>query len=190
VACIFARGVDWFNSVGTSASSGHKLFSVSGDCEKPGVYEFPFGLTVNELLEAVGGGDAKAVQVGGASGKCVARNEFERRLAFEDVPTGGSVIVIGPGRDMGAVAENLLEFFVEESCGQCTPCRLGNGKLLEGLKSLREGTVGEEYLKDLRALAGTMQVAAKCGLGQTSPSAFVSIMDNFEDEVLGRKAVS
>ena len=101
VACIFARGVEWFNSVGTAASSGHKLFSISGDCEKPGVYEFPFGLTIGELLEVVGGSDAKAVQVGGASGRCVPRGEFERRLAFEDVPTGGSVIVLGPGRDMG-----------------------------------------------------------------------------------------
>ena len=190
VACIFARGVEWFNSVGTQASSGHKLFSISGDCEKPGVYEFPFGLTIGELLEAVGGTDAKAVQVGGASGRCVPRSEFERRLAFEDVPTGGSVIVIGPGRDMGEIAENLLEFFVDESCGQCTPCRLGNGKLLEGLRMLREESAPEGYLKDLKALAGTMQVAAKCGLGQTSPSAFVSIMDNFEDEVLGRKPVS
>jgi [NiFe] hydrogenase diaphorase moiety large subunit len=74
VACIFARGVEWFNSVGTQASSGHKLFSISGDCEKPGVYEFPFGLTIGELLEAVGGTDAKAVQVGGASGRCVPRS--------------------------------------------------------------------------------------------------------------------
>ncbi len=190
VACIFARGVEWFNTVGTAASSGHKLFSISGDCEKPGVYEFPFGLTIAELLEAVGGSNAKAVQAGGASGRCVARGDFERRLAFEDVPTGGSVIVIGPGRDMGEVAENLLDFFVDESCGQCTPCRLGNGKLLEGLKMLRQGADDDEYLKDLKALAGTMQVAAKCGLGQTSPSAFLTILENFEDEILGRKPVS
>ena len=190
VACIFAWGVDWFSSVGTEGSSGHKLFSVSGDCEKPGVYEFPFGTTIAELMEAVGGTDAKAVQVGGASGKCVAREDFERRLAFEDVPTGGSIIVIGPGRDMGEVAENLLDFFVDESCGQCTPCRLGNGKLLEGLKMLRAGAGDEEYVADLKALAGTMQVAAKCGLGQTSPSAFLTIMENFEDEILGKKPVS
>ena len=100
VPCILAKGVDWFKSIGTSNSTGHKLFSVSGDCEKPGVYEFPFGITVAELLAEVGGGDAKAVQIGGASGRCVPKKDFERRLAFEDIPTGGSVIVIGPGRDM------------------------------------------------------------------------------------------
>jgi len=190
VACIFARGVEWFNSVGTEASTGHKLFSISGDCERPGVYEFPFGITLAELLDAVGGSDAKAVQVGGASGKCVPRAEFARRLAFEDIPTGGSVIVLGPDRDMGAVAENLLEFFVDESCGQCTPCRLGNGKLLEGLRMMRAGTCPPKYIQDLKTLAETMQAAAKCGLGQTSPSAFVSILEHFEDEILGKEGCS
>ena len=190
VACIFARGVDWFKNVGTEASTGHKLFSVSGDCEKPGVYEFPFGISLSELLEAVGGSDAKAVQVGGASGKCVPRAEFARRLSFEDMPTGGAIIVVGPDRDMGAVAENLLEFFVDESCGQCTPCRLGNGKLLEGLRMLRAGTCPPGYLKDLTMLAETMQVAAKCGLGQTSPSAFVSILEHFQDEIIGKEGRS
>ena len=89
----------------------------------------------------VGGGDAKAVQIGGASGVCVPASDFARRLAFEDIPTGGSVMVIGPQRDILDVAENFLEFFVEESCGQCTPCRLGNAKLLEGVEAAQEGRV-------------------------------------------------
>jgi [NiFe] hydrogenase diaphorase moiety large subunit len=185
VACIFAKGVDWFKSSGTATSTGRKLFSVSGDCAKPGVYEFPFGLTIAELLEEVGGENAKAVQVGGASGRCVPRSAFTRRIAFEDVPTGGSIIVIGPGRDMLEVAHNLLEFFVDESCGQCTPCRLGNSKLLEGVEMLMEGTCSAEYLSDLRALCNTMQVASKCGLGQTSSVAFCSIVDDFGGEIMG-----
>ena len=185
VACIFAKGVDWFRSSGTATSTGRKLFSVSGDCARPGVYEFPFGITVAELLEEVGGEDAKAVQVGGASGRCVPRSAFSRRIAFEDVPTGGSIIVIGPGRDMLEVAHNLLEFFVDESCGQCTPCRLGNGKLLEGVDMLMEGTCTTDYLHDLRALCNTMQVASKCGLGQTSSVAFTSIIESFGDEIMG-----
>jgi [NiFe] hydrogenase diaphorase moiety large subunit len=185
VACIFAKGVDWFKSSGTATSTGRKLFSVSGDCARPGVYEFPFGITVAELLEEVGGEDAKAVQVGGASGRCVPRSAFSRRIAFEDVPTGGSIIVIGPGRDMLEVAHNLLEFFVDESCGQCTPCRLGNGKLLEGVDMLMEGTCTSEYLHDLRALCNTMQVASKCGLGQSSSVAFCSIIESFGDEIMG-----
>jgi [NiFe] hydrogenase diaphorase moiety large subunit len=185
VACIFAKGVEWFKSSGTATSTGRKLFSVSGDCARPGVYEFPFGISIAELLEEVGGENAKAVQVGGASGRCVPRSAFTRRIAFEDIPTGGSVMVIGPGRDMLEVAHNLLEFFVDESCGQCTPCRLGNSKLLEGVGMLMEGTCTTDYLHDLRGLCNTMQVASKCGLGQTSSVAFCSIVDDFGDEIMG-----
>jgi [NiFe] hydrogenase diaphorase moiety large subunit len=186
VACIFANGVDWFKTAGTEGSVGHKLFSISGDCERPGVYQFPFGVTIEELLAAVGGEDAKAVQVGGASGRCLPLAQFGRTIAFEDVPTGGSIIVIGPDRDMLAVAHNLLDFFVDESCGQCTPCRLGNRKLLEGVEMLLAGTCTIEYLNDLKALGNTMQVASKCGLGQTSSVAMLSILENFGDEILGR----
>jgi [NiFe] hydrogenase diaphorase moiety large subunit len=185
-ACILAEGVEWFTSIGTDKSTGQKLFSISGDCARPGVYEFPWGISVAQLLAEVGGDDAKAVQIGGASGRCVPRSEFQRQLAFEDIPTGGSVIVIGPQRDMLAVAHNFLDFFVEESCGQCTPCRMGNPKLLEAVELLREGTCGTEYLDELKSLCSTMQVASKCGLGQTSSVAFLSILEHFSDEVLGR----
>ncbi len=186
VACIFARGTDWFKGFGTDKSTGYKLFSISGDCDKPGVYEFPWGITVADLLKEVGGTGAKAVQIGGASGVCVAAKDFERRLAFEDIPTGGSVMVIGQQRDMLDVAENFLEFFVEESCGQCTPCRLGNPQLLEGVGLLKQGACSAEHLADLKALGATMQAAAKCGLGQTSPSAFLSIVGAFADDVTTR----
>jgi [NiFe] hydrogenase diaphorase moiety large subunit len=186
VPCIMSKGVDWFKSIGTENSTGHKLFSVSGDCERPGVYEFPFGITVGELLRQVGGEDAKAVQIGGASGRTVPKKDFERRLAFEDIPTGGSIIVIGPDRDMLELAENLLDFFVDESCGQCTPCRLGNAKLLEGVVMMKAGTCTPEYEQELKSLANTMQVASKCGLGQTSSVAFMSILEHFGDERNGR----
>jgi [NiFe] hydrogenase diaphorase moiety large subunit len=185
VPCIMVNGVDWFKSIGTSNSTGHKLFSVSGDCEKPGVYEFPFGITIAELLKEVGGADAKAVQIGGASGRCVPKKDFERRLAFEDIPTGGSVIVIGPGRDMLDLAHNILDFFVDESCGQCTPCRVGNAKLLEGVEMLKEGSCSDEYLDELKGLANTMQVASKCGLGQSSSVALLSILEHFGGEIHG-----
>ena len=186
VACIFAKGTDWFKGFGTDKSTGYKLFSVSGDCDKPGVYEFPWGITVADLLKEVGGAGAKAVQIGGASGVCVPARDFERRLAFEDIPTGGSVMVIGEQRDLLDVAENFLEFFVEESCGQCTPCRLGNAQLLEGVELLKQGECSAAHLADLKALGATMQVAAKCGLGQTSPSAFLSIVGAFADDVTTR----
>lgn len=186
VPCILAKGVDWFKSVGTDASAGHKLFSVSGDCEHPGVYEFPFGITVAELLRQVGGQEAKAVQIGGASGRCVPRKDFERRLAFEDIPTGGSIIVIGPERDILALAHNIMDFFVDESCGNCAPCRLGNKKLLEAVEVLRKGKHTKEYLDELREVSETMQATAKCGLGQASSVAFMSIIEHFGDEFPAR----
>ena len=188
-ACILAKGAAWFKKIGTPKSPGLKLFSVSGDCAAPGVYEFPLGVTVRELLEAVGGTDAKAVQVGGASGRCVPAKEFDRKIAFEDVSTGGSIIVFGPGRDMLDVAANFLEFFVDESCGQCTPCRDGNVKLLEGVEMLKQGRCSTRYLKELCSLGQTMQLAGKCGLGQSSANAFLSIVEHFSDEIMGRPAV-
>ena len=188
VSAILAKGAGWFKAIGTERSAGFKLFSVSGDCSAPGVYEFPLGVTVAELLEKVGGAGAKAVQIGGASGTCVPAAEFGRRIAFEDVATGGSIIVFGQGRDMLHVAKNFMEFFVDESCGQCTPCRAGNAKLLEGIEMLERGACSTAYLQELLALSETMQLASKCGLGQSSPNAFVSIVKHFQDELLGRVA--
>jgi len=124
-AAILGKGAAWFSAIGTEKSSGPKLFSVSGDCDRPGVYEFPLGVTIEQLLDVVGGNNAKAVQVGGASGQCIPAGQFDRAICFEDVSTGGSVIVFGPQRDMLHIAKNFMEFFVEESCGQCTPCREG-----------------------------------------------------------------
>ena len=183
VACIMARGVDWFTSVGTEVSTGHKLFSVSGDCERPGVYEFGWGITVEQLLAEVGGANAKAVQIGGASGRCVPARDFGRQLAFEDIPTGGSVIVIGPHRNLLDVAHNFAEFFVDESCGQCTPCRLGNAAILRCIERLRAGTCDEKQLAEVVSLAETMTVASKCGLGQTSSQGFLTILQGFGDEI-------
>ncbi len=186
VSVLLEKGVEWFKKFGTEGSTGTKLFSVSGDVEKPGVYEFPMGITISELLREVGKEDAKAVQVGGASGRCVPREEFSSTLAYEDIPTGGSIIVFGADRDMLSVAENFLEFFCEESCGQCVPCRLGNVKLLEGVRLLKEGKCSIAYLEELIELGRTMQCTCKCGLGQSSPNAFLSIVNYFRDEILGR----
>ncbi len=186
VVCILAKGAKWFNSIGTEKSTGLKLFSVSGDCSQPGVYEFPMGITVAELLKEVGGEGAKAVQVGGAAGQCVPAAQFERTIAYEDVPTGGSVIVFGPDRDMLRVVENFLEFFADESCGQCTPCREGTPKLIEGVKMLQQGRCSMHYIHELCSLGETMQLASKCGLGQMAPNAFLSIVEHFQDEILGR----
>ncbi|MCX6550065.1 MAG: SLBB domain-containing protein [Acidobacteria bacterium] len=188
VAAILSKGAAWFKAIGTERSAGFKLFSVSGDCTDPGVYEFPLGITIAALLAKVGGSNAKAVQIGGASGQCVPASQFGRTIAFEDIATGGSIIVFGQGRDMLHVAKNFMEFFVEESCGQCTPCRAGNARLLDGIERLERGECSTTYLSELLALCETMQLASKCGLGQSSPNAFVSIVTHFQDELLGRTA--
>lgn len=186
VPCIITKGAPWFHDIGTLKSTGLKLFSVSGDCGKSGVFEFPMGITIKELLEKVEGSKAKAVQVGGASGRCVPASGFDRTISFEELPTGGSIMVIGPDRDMLNVAENFLEFFADESCGQCTPCREGNPKLLEGVQLLKEGRCSMQYLRELCSLGESMQLASKCGLGQSSPNAFLSIVEHFKDEIMGR----
>lgn len=188
VATILTKGAEWFAGYGSEKSKGLKLFSVSGDCDRPGVYELPLAISVMELLQVVGGENAKAVQIGGASGQCLPVSQFDRKIAFEDVSTGGSIIVFGPGRDMLEVAKNFLEFMVEESCGQCTPCRYGNPTLLEGVKMLEEGRCSAAYLNQLVSLSQTIQIASKCGLGQSSANAFLSIVEHFKDEIMGRAA--
>ncbi|MFZ0452723.1 MAG: NADH-ubiquinone oxidoreductase-F iron-sulfur binding region domain-containing protein [Ignavibacteriaceae bacterium] len=180
---IITKGGEWFKTHGTSKSTGSKLFSVSGDCEKPGVYELPWGTTVNELLKIVEAKNTKAVQVGGASGICLPKSQFSRTLAYEDVATGGSIIIFNEKRNMLKVLKNFMEFFVEESCGQCTPCRIGNVKLLEGIELIEKGKFTFSYINKLKDLGRTMQVASKCGLGQSSPNSFISILENFKDEI-------
>lgn len=196
-SAVMSKGADWFKSAGTEKSAGYKLLSISGDIANPGVYEIAFGAKISDILHMAGckcqpgaACKVKAVQVGGASGICVTAKDFNRTIAFEDLSTGGSVIIFGQDRDMLHVAKNFLEFFVEESCGQCTPCREGNVVLLDGIELLEEGKCSMKYLKELCSLGETMQVASKCGLGQTSACAFLSIVEHFKDELMGREPMS
>ncbi len=189
-AAIMTNGAAWFKAIGTPGSTGPKLLSISGDVARPGVYEFAMGISIRDMLAACGGEDAKAVIVGGASGQCVPAAQFARTIAYEDAATGGAVIVIGPDRDLLDVAENFMEFFADESCGQCVPCRVGNVKILDGIRRLKRGECTEAYLRELCALGGTMQVASKCGLGQSSPNVFLSIVEHFGAELLDRAHVA
>ncbi|HAW09291.1 MAG TPA: iron hydrogenase [Bacteroidetes bacterium] len=186
VPILINKGVDWFTSIGTEKSRGTKLISVSGDVDRPGVYEIPYGTTIMEIIEMAGARDVKAVQVGGASGICIPEAELHRNISFEDVPTGGSIIVFNNSRDMLKILENFMEFFTEESCGQCTPCRIGNKKLLDGVFMIERGECSVQYLRELISLGETMQVASKCGLGQSSPNSFITIMKHFGDEILSK----
>lgn len=180
---IVMKGGNWFKQFGTSLSTGSKLFSVSGDCEKPGVYELPWGTKIKDLLELVDAKETKAVQVGGASGVCIPKSQFDRTLAYEDAATGGSIMIFNESRNMLKILHNFMDFFVEESCGQCTPCRIGNKKLLEGVEKIIKGEYTFGEINQLKDLGKTMQIASKCGLGQSSPNAFISILENFKEEI-------
>ena len=186
ISHIVVKGGSWFAKFGTDKSTGSKLFSVSGDCEKPGVYELPWGTKISELLKLIEAKDTKAVQVGGASGFCIPKSQFNKRLAYEEVSTGGSVMIFNESRDMLHVLKNFMEFFVDESCGQCTPCRIGNVKLLEGVEMIEKGEYTFSHINKLKDLGRTMQLASKCGLGQSSPNPFISILEDFKDEIFNR----
>jgi len=179
VVHIITKGAEWFKKLGTEKSAGTKLISVSGDCEKPGVYEIRFGTGIDEILQMTGAKNTKAVQIGGASGICVGEKDFKRKISFEDIPTGGAVIIFDKSRNMMDMAGNFLKFFEEESCGQCTPCREGIPVLLEFWKKANKEGLSEKDRANLYSLAETMQLASKCGLGQSSPNAFLSIIENF-----------
>lgn len=178
-------GASEYNQLGTKDSRGSKVFSISGDTPIPGIYELELGMTVQEFVNDFGDGDTKAVQVGGASGFCVPRKKFaDTIIGFEGVPTGGSMKLFNSSRSMYNVLHNYLDFFVEESCGQCTPCRVGCQQLLKGVEQVKKGDAKSAYLNDLVKLADTMKVASKCGLGQSVGNAFRSIVENFREEII------
>ncbi|MBN1337284.1 MAG: NAD(P)H-dependent oxidoreductase subunit E [Deltaproteobacteria bacterium] len=181
--CCAARVVDTgascFSCVGSIRSTGTKLLSVSGDVARPGIYEVQFGQSIREFLEMVGGEDAIAVQVGGPSGTCIGPAEFERHIAFEDLATGGSMMVFGPGRDMVQVAAWFMDFFVHESCGWCTPCRVGNVLIRERVQRILAGRGVPADVAYLETLCTTVKKMSRCGLGQTSPNPVVFGLKNF-----------
>ena len=179
VTMIAARGGEWFAQIGTKLSTGTKLLSVSGDCAAPGVYEFPFGVTIAEVLDACGGGDTQAVQLSGAAGMTLAPHEFQRRVAFEDAPTAGALMVFDRSRDMFAVARNFVHFFAHESCGFCTPCRVGTAMLRDCLDKLQQGNGSPLDLVEIERLDHVLQTTSHCGLGQAAANPVLDGLRNF-----------
>ncbi len=180
-AQIVIHGADWFKGLGTPKSAGTKLLSISGDCPRPGVYEIEFGASVKELLELAGAPEAKAVQVGGPSGSCVPRSGFERKICFSDLATGGSVIIFGPDRDIFEVVRNFMDFFIEESCGWCVPCRAGNVLLKRKFEKVLQGRASEQDLAELEEWGKLVKCTSRCGLGQTSPNPILTTLANFRE---------
>ncbi|MBL8317480.1 MAG: NAD(P)H-dependent oxidoreductase subunit E [Burkholderiaceae bacterium] len=167
-ALIAERGSTWWRGIGTTRSSGTKIHSVSGDVERPGVYEFPFGVTVGEILTAAGASRTQAVQVGGPSGVTLAPHEFGQRLGFEDLPTAGAFTVFDDRRDMFEVARGYSRFFAHESCGFCTPCRVGTELIVRRMDKLAAGYGSGIDEAELRELEALLHGATHCGLGATA----------------------
>jgi [NiFe] hydrogenase diaphorase moiety large subunit len=180
-ARVIEKGPEWFRELGLQDSTGTKVLSVSGDCEAPGVYEVEFGTTIDELLKLVGAKDAGAVQVGGAAGTMVAPKDFGRTIAFKDLSTGGSIMVFNSSRDILQIVRHFAEFFAQESCGWCAPCRIGTTLQLKLLDKILAGSGTQRDLDELADHARTMELMSRCGLGQTAGHPVLSTMRNFAD---------
>lgn len=178
-AKIAAKGGEWFAAIGTAQSTGTKLLSISGDCERPGVYEYPFGVTVRQVLADCGALDARAVQVGGPSGTIIGEGEFDRRLAFEDLATGGSFMVFNRERDIFEAARNFSSFFAHESCGFCTPCRVGSTLLKKGMDKIASGHGTCADVEELKRIGQLTRAMSHCGLGQTAANPVLQTLDKF-----------
>lgn len=176
---IALHGGQWFREHGTEQSAGTKILSVSGDCAAPGIYEFPFGISLQTLLDACGGQDAQAVQVGGPSGTLVSRAEFGRKLAFEDLATGGSIMIYGAQRDLLAVVRNFTHFFAHESCGFCTPCRVGTPLLRNYLDKIASGHGTAYDREEMARLGKLVKRRSHCGLGQTAANPLLDLLAKF-----------
>ena len=184
-ACVLSvidKGAGWFAELGSHGSSGTKVLSVSGDCHEPGVYEVPFGITVRDLLKLVGGVDARAIQIGGPSGQLIGQESFDRTICYDDLATGGSVMIFGPERNILEIVDYFMDFFIEESCGYCTPCRVGNVLLKQYLEKVMNGAGEPSDLVTMEELGTAVKLASRCGLGQTSPNPILTSLKNFREE--------
>jgi [NiFe] hydrogenase diaphorase moiety large subunit len=185
-ARIVHRGGYWFRGEGTEKSSGSNILSVSGDVVRPGIYEYPFGTPVARVLADCGAERTGAVQVAGAAGETLSPSEFDRILAFEDLPTAGSFMVFERSRDMLDMVRNFARFFQHESCGFCTPCRVGGALLRDLVEKVAAGHASAYDLSEMRHIGAVMQQASHCGLGQTAANHVLNTLDKFP-EVYARR---
>ncbi len=182
VVRISEKGASWYNAIGTSESAGTKLLSISGDCKLPGVYEIAWGMSINEMLEMVGAENVQTVQVAGPSGICLPPKQFDRKIALEDLPTGGSMIVIGQHRDLlKDVVLNFMEFFADESCGSCVTCRSFNMILRNAIEKIVDGHGIKKDVENMLAWSEILRKTTRCGLGQTSSNPISTTIKNFRE---------
>ena len=178
-ALVALQGGDEYRAIGTARSSGTKILSVAGDCSRPGLYEYPFGVTVREVLADCGASNTLAVQISGPSGHCIEASQFDRRIAFEDLSTAGAFTVFNDSRDMFEVARNYIEFFAHESCGFCTPCRVGTSMLKGIMTKIHRGRGSLHELREMARLNPVLQMSAHCGLGHTACNPVLDTLKHF-----------
>ena len=195
IPVIINKGSAWFSSIGTESSKGTKVFALAGNINNVGLIEVPMGTTLREVIYDIGGGikdgkEFKAVQTGGPSGGCLTKDFLDVPIDYDNLLKAGSMmgsggmIVMDEGDCMVSIAKFYLEFTLEESCGKCTPCRIGNKRLHEILEKITSGNGTREDLERLRILGNVIKDTSLCGLGQTSPNPVLSTLDNFMDEYL------
>ena len=195
IPAIINKGASWFKEYGTEDSSGTKVFALGGKVNNVGLVEVPMGTTLREIVYEIGGGipngrKFKAVQTGGPSGGCIASNNLDTPIDFKSLSSIGSMmgsggmLVLDDSDCIVDICKFFLEFTVEESCGKCTPCRIGNKRLLELLTKITDGKGTLEDLANLKELATTIKTTSLCGLGKCAPNPVLSTLNNFYDEYL------
>jgi NADH:ubiquinone oxidoreductase subunit F (NADH-binding)/(2Fe-2S) ferredoxin len=195
IPVIINKGAEWYASIGTERSKGTKVFALAGKINNVGLIEVPMGITLREVIFEIGGGikggkKFKAVQTGGPSGGCLTEKHLDTPIEYDTLIEAGSMmgsggmIVMDEDDCMVSVAKFYLDFTVEESCGKCSPCRIGNKRLYEMLDKITKGEGTKEDLELLRNLSTVIKDTSLCGLGQTSPNPVLSTMDNFYEEYL------
>lgn len=193
IAPIFLKGADWFRSIGTEKSPGTKVFALAGKVNNVGLVEVPMGITLREVIFHIGGGiknnkKFKAVQTGGPSGGCITEENLDIPIDYESLGSIGSMmgsggmIVMDEDNCMVDIAKFYLEFTVDESCGKCTPCRIGNKRMFEIMVNITKGNGTEQDLSDLQELGEIIKDTSLCGLGQTAPNPVLSTMKYFYEE--------
>ncbi|MDO5340991.1 MAG: NADH-quinone oxidoreductase subunit NuoF [Bacteroidia bacterium] len=193
IPIIITKGAEWFSSIGSEKSKGTKVFALAGQINNVGLIEVPMGTTLRDIIFEIGGGikggrKFKAVQTGGPSGGCLTEKHLDTAIDYDSLMAAGSMmgsggmVVMDDTSCMVAIAKFYLEFTCEESCGKCSPCRIGNKRMLEILTKITEGNGTMDDLQELRNLAAVIKDTALCGLGQTSPNPVLSTLDNFWDE--------
>ena len=195
IPSIINNGASWFRKYGTEDSPGTKVFALGGKINNTGLVEVPMGTTLREIIYEIGGGipngrKFKAVQTGGPSGGCITSNNLDTPIDFKSLSSIGSMmgsggmLVLDDSDCMVDICKFFLEFTVDESCGKCTPCRIGNKRLLELLTKITDGKATLEDLDNLKELATTIKNTSLCGLGKCAPNPILSTLNNFYDEYL------